>query len=143
MAKPLTREQVKKWNSDCHNGFKFDLQYYAFHDEKTVHLHVPLGGDRYLDAHVMYFPEYITKTSEYGCKYKVATGKEVPNVHLSVFKQETNVAVSHGLGNWIPCGEPQTKKLFSVLQAATEQLTPELLLSMYDEKTAIQSFRVG
>lgn len=48
MAK-ITREQIQKTNDKCMNNWKLDVEYYLFHNEKTLVKHITLDDEHYLE----------------------------------------------------------------------------------------------
>ena len=47
MAK-ITKEQIMKVNSQCHNGWRLDTQYYLFHGEKILFKNIEIDEENYL-----------------------------------------------------------------------------------------------
>ena len=43
MAK-ITKEQIMKVNSKCHNGWQLDTQYYLFHGEKILFKNIDISA---------------------------------------------------------------------------------------------------
>ena len=123
----ITREQIKKWEKDCKNGFEFDLRYWLFHQEKTLEKTIKLDEKTYLKAHLMYYEKYEN--------YKYI-GYYI-NVNISKYYIEGEMAVSHGLGiNYKVNNEIYQKRSFKELQKATEIITDEIIMSIYNQDTA-------
>lgn len=111
----ITREQAARWNAKARNGFTFDVRKYVVWGEKTLHQIIDLGdGDR-MEIRLLYQEEYERKTNEHGCSWNVRTGRFLPHVHLTRWHPTATAWTSHGLGDWIPVGEPQTSKKYDVL----------------------------
>ena len=47
MAK-MTKEQLQKINNSCKNGWGLDIQYFMFHNEKTLIKHITIDDENYL-----------------------------------------------------------------------------------------------
>lgn len=126
----ITREQVEKWNSAMHQGFKLDVQYALIHNEKCPHIYIPVEGheNQVYEVKLMYCDEYEEKTSEWGCKWKVTTGRQIPTAHISKWTKDGDFMTGRGLGHWIPVGEPQNRKTFSVLQKLTKTVNIDELI---------------
>jgi hypothetical protein len=130
MAK-LTREQANTWNKGNANGFSFDPYYYLTHGEKTSKKTIDLGNNHLLVVCLMYRDEYETKSNEYGCKWSVTTGKQIPTAHFADYLDEGAVMVSHGLGYWHTLGAAVDKKNYSALKELSGQLDDETCLAIY------------
>ena len=114
----ITREQFNRWNAKAVNGFAFDLQTYCVWGEKSLCRYIHLDDDHKVELHVEYRDEYETRTSPYGCKYQMPTGRHIPELHVSAWTRSASgsgMFVSHGLGRWFKIGEPQTSKKYDVL----------------------------
>ena len=44
----ITQEQIKTINSKCMNDWRLDVQYYIFHNEKTLIKQIKLDDEHYL-----------------------------------------------------------------------------------------------
>lgn len=53
MAK-ITREQIQKINSKCKNSWELDIQYFIFHNEKTLKKIIKLDEEHYLEFKIDY-----------------------------------------------------------------------------------------
>ena len=53
MAK-ITREQIQKINSKCKNGWELDIQFFIFHNEKTLKKIIELDEEHYLEFKIDY-----------------------------------------------------------------------------------------
>lgn len=78
----LTREQYKKWNSQAQNGFKLDIEYYVSYGEKTLVKYIKQADGTIIQFKLWYIPEYETVTNEYGCRWNVRTGKQIPMLEI-------------------------------------------------------------
>ena len=123
----ITREQIKKWESECKNDFKFDVQYYIFHNEKTLEKIIKLDETNFLKVHLMFYNKYED--------YK-QVGYYI-NVNISKWHNDGSMSVSHGLGiNYKLNNEIYQKRSFKELQKATEMITDEIIMSIYNQDTA-------
>ena len=50
----MTHEQVKNINSKCMNDWRLDVEYYIFHNEKTLVKHIKLDDEHYLEFTLRY-----------------------------------------------------------------------------------------
>lgn len=122
----ITREQIKKWESECKNDFKFDLRYWLYHNEKTLEKTVKLDEKTYLKAHLSFYNKYEN--------YK-QVGYYI-NVNISKWHIEGEMATSHGLGiSYKVNDEIYQKRSFKELQKATEMITSEMIMSIYNQDT--------
>lgn len=129
MAK-LTREQLNKWNAQAKGGFVFDYRYYLIWGEKELIKQIDLDDTRVLQVKICYYPEYETRANDYGCKWNVRTGREVPNVHYQVYHREDNSGFlkGYGMGTYEPIGEPQDKKKYNVLCALSATIDLDAII---------------
>lgn len=111
---------VLKWDAMCKNGFRFDVRYWMIHNEKTVSKIVETD-DGHIQIHLLWMDDYETKTNEYGCSWKVPTGKKIPVANVSFWRPTGSMGVfsSMGIGKWIPIGDPVARKSFKTLIDAT------------------------
>lgn len=130
----LTREQVEKWNAKNGNGFKLDIETAVIRNEKEIRKYIKISDNKLLEAHICYRREMETKTNEYGCKWNVETGRQLPTLHLSVWttREGSEMMSSTGVGDWITVGEPESKKNFSRLQKISCEMTDEKILEYYN-----------
>lgn len=129
MAK-ITKKQVMDANAKLCNGFKVDIYHWAAWGEKQAVKRIPLGGNAFACFTLLYREEYEEKVSPYGCSYNVPTGRQIPCVHIAKEFKDGEFLHSYGLGEWVPVGEPQEKKLFSVLQKLSGTLDEAALLEL-------------
>ena len=78
----ITREQINKTNEKCLNDWKLDVEYYLFHNEKTLIKKIDLDSEHYLEF-----------TLRYNYKNQIS-------LHISKFyhKEGDYFATSQGLG---------------------------------------------
>lgn len=50
----ITKEQVNAINNKCKNYWQLDVQYYVFHNEKTLIKHIELDAENYLEFALRY-----------------------------------------------------------------------------------------
>lgn len=129
MAK-ITRAQFEKWSAQAKNGFQFNLDYFLTHGgEKTLIKQIEVDENRALLFHILFYPEYETKTNECGCKWNVRTGREIPKLHYQIYHHsETGFLVGYGLGAWEVIGEAVEKKSFSLLCKLSASVDTDAIL---------------
>ncbi|MBQ8234893.1 MAG: hypothetical protein IJZ36_04875 [Bacilli bacterium] len=90
----ITQEQIKNINSKCMNDWRLDVEYYVFHNEKTLKKHIKLDDEHYL---------------EFALRYNY---KNQISLHISKFyhKQGDYFASSNGLGKSKILNETQAKR---------------------------------
>lgn len=129
MAK-LTREQYNKWNAQAKNGFQLDLQYYMIWSEKTLIKDVQQEDGSIIRFKLWYMPEYETKTNEWGCKWNVKTGRQIPMMRIEklVPGSTEGVYIVHTVRDDKPMGEPEkTLKYATLCRISGEVNTAEEL----------------
>lgn len=116
MAK-ITREQLNKWNAQAQGGFSFDFRHFCIWHEKRLRKTVEQRDNNVVEFVIDYRAEIEEKTSEYGCKYKIETGRHIPVLRVSVWHPSGNdgVYVSHGMGAQYDIGDAQNKQRYDVL----------------------------
>ena len=116
MAK-ITREQLNRWNGQAKNGFHLDLEYFLNWGEKTLIKDVKQECGGYIRFKLYYMPEYETKTNEYGCKWNVKTGKQIPMLRI----ERLNPLQTEGMyqvltvKDDVQMGEPEKTMKYSTL----------------------------
>lgn len=119
----ITKEQYQKWSAQAHNGFKLDLNFYLTWSEKQLIKDIKTENGDIIRTTIAYFPEYVTKTNEWGCKWNVRTGRHIPQKTV-----DRLVPLKSGCYRVIPInksepiGEPQNTKKYSVLCELTKEL---------------------
>lgn len=78
----ITKEQINNINKQCMNGWELDVEYYLFHNEKTLIKHIQLDNEHYL---------------EFALRYNY---KNQISLHISKFyhKQGEDFASTSGMG---------------------------------------------
>lgn len=131
----LTRDQVKAWNKDSKNGFSFAVQYFLFHNEKTLEKKIDIGNGHFLVCHLMYRGEFKREVNAYRQGFNVPTFRHIPCIHFADYYNSGSVMVSHGLGYWHNLGEAVDKKSYSALQKLSADWTDEKCLGTYTAMT--------
>lgn len=97
----ITNEQISKINNMCSNGWKLDVDYFIFHNEKTLIKQISLDEENYLEF-----------TIRYNYKNQIS-------LHISKFYQEKgkNYASTSGMGKSKVLRETQyrTKRLCNLI----------------------------
>lgn len=107
MAK-ITKQQIENINKKCTNDWRLDVEYYLFHNEKTLIKHIKLDNEHYL---------------EFALRYNY---KNQISLHISKFhhKEGDYFASSQGLGKSKILDETQvTRKNVNNLIEFTNKLT--------------------
>ena len=115
MAK-ITREQLNRWNAQAKNGFRLDLNYFLTWGEKTLIKDIK-QEDGYIRFKLYYMPEYETRTNEYGCKWNVKTGKQIPMLRIERLKplQTEGMYQVLTVKDDVQMGEPEKTMKYSTL----------------------------
>lgn len=116
MAK-ITREQLNRWNAQAKNGFRLDLEYFLNWGEKTLIKDIKQEDAGYIRFKLYYMPEYETKTNEYGCKWNVKTGKQIPTLRIERLKPCKTEGMYQVLTvkDDVQMGEPEKTMKYSTL----------------------------
>ena len=123
MAK-ITREQIKKINSKCQNGWELDIQYFIFHNEKTLKKIIELDAEHYLEFKIDY--NYQNQIVLFINKFYHKLGEDY--------------ATSNGLGKKKILEEtPASRKSINKLIEYTETLTDEQLMQINSETDVIRT----
>ncbi len=120
----ITQEQIKKINSKCMNDWGLDVQYYIFHNEKTLLKQIKLDDEHYL---------------EFALRYNY---KNQISLHISKFyhKQGDYFASSNGLGKRVILDETQvTRKNINNLIEFTNSLTDDECMRINAETPVTKS----
>ena len=90
----ITQEQIKNINNKCMNDWRLDVEYYIFHNEKTLIKNIQLDNEHYLEFKLSY------------------NFKNQISLHISKFyhKQGDYFASSTGLGKSKILNETQAKR---------------------------------
>lgn len=106
----ITKEAIQKINNKCKNDWKLDIQYYLFHNEKTLVKQIQLDDEHYL---------------EFALRYNY---KNQISLHISKFyhKKGDAFATSSGLGKKNILEEtPEVRKNINKLISFTEKLNDD------------------
>lgn len=110
----LTKEQIQKINNQCRNDWKLDIQYYFFHNEKTLITKIELDHENYLQFQLSY--NYNNEIVLHIAKYHHKIGE--------------SFAVTEGLGKTKILSNQQPRKSIHKLIEYTKDLTMEKLQTM-------------
>ncbi len=90
----ITQEQIKSINNKCNNDWRLDVEYYLFHNEKTLIKQIKLDEEHYL---------------EFALRYNY---KNQISLHISKFehKEGEYFSTSQGLGKSMVLDETQAKR---------------------------------
>lgn len=123
MAK-ITREQIENINKKCINNWRLDVQYYLWHNEKTLIKQIRLNEENYLEF-----------TLRYNYKNQVS-------LHISKYHHRKGdyFASSEGLGKSKVLDETQiTRKNINNLITFTENLTDDECMRINAETQVTKS----
>ena len=124
----ITREQVKKINDKCSNGWAFDLWAAGVRGEKQLVLQAQKSET-----------EIVRGTLWWNEVHKdFRTVGKVPQLHLALYhtKPGSDMMTSYGLGKTITLGDMVNRTSMKVLQDLTKKFTKEDLLRLADENNA-------
>ena len=123
MAK-ITREQIQKINSKCKNGWELDIQFFIFHNEKTLKKIIELDEEHYLEFKIDY--NYKNQIVLFINKFYHQLGEDY--------------ATSNGLGKKRILEEtPASRKSINKLIEYTETLADEQLMQINSETDVIRT----
>ena len=123
MAK-VTREQIEKINNKCKNHWELDIQFFIFHNEKTLKKIIELDEEHYLEFKIDY--NYKNQIVLFINKFYHKTGE--------------NFATSNGLGKKKMLEETSaSRKSINKLIEYTEKLTDEQLIQINSETDVIRT----
>ena len=120
----ITKTQLENINNRCRNDWRFDVQYFMYHSEKTLIKQIKLDNENYL---------------EFALRYNY---KNQISLHISKFYHEQGAyfATSHGLGKSKILNEEQaTRKNFNKLIEYTNILTNDELMKINAETQVIKN----
>ena len=121
----ITRNQIIAANEKMGNGFALDVQYYVVWGEKRCVKHINLDEKHVLEAEITYVSEF---------ERFPQSMKEwhVPCIWLQYFtKGDGAFMTSMGMGYKEKLGERREKKMLSVLQKLTHEMTDEKIMEVY------------
>lgn len=114
MAK-ITTKQISSINNKCYNGWKLDVQYYMYHNEKTLIKDIELDEEHYLQFAIRY------------------NWKNQISLHISKFfhKKDEAFASTSGMGkrkilNSISAQRKDVKKLIEFTKTLTDDKLMEI-----------------
>lgn len=111
----ITHDQIVKINKNCDNDWHLDVQYYLYHNEKTLIKQIDLDETHYLEFRLYY------------------NNQNQVSLHISKYYhgEGDNFASSHGLGkNAIIEEIPTKRKMINNLIEYTSTLSNEELLKI-------------
>ena len=111
----ITKKEIDAINNKCNNGWMLDVQYYAYHNEKTLIKQIPIDNEYYLEFRLCY------------------SNKKQILVHISKFHKRPNeqCAVTTGLGKNAIIDETEYKrKNINNLLALTNRLNNPNLIEL-------------
>lgn len=120
----ITREQIQKINNKCSNDWRLDVEYYLFHNEKTLIKHITLDDEHYLEFRL-----------DFNWKNQVT-------LHISKYhhKVDDYFATSEGLGKSRLLNETQaTRKSINNLIDITKNLNGEECMKINTETKVTKS----
>ena len=123
MAK-ITKQQIENINKKCMNDWRLDVEYYLFHNEKTLIKHIKLDNEHYL---------------EFALRYNY---KNQISLHISKFhhRQGDYFASSEGLGKSKIVDETHaTRKNINTLIEFTNRLTDDECMRINAETQVTKS----
>lgn len=122
MAK-ITKQEIEKINNKCSNDWRLDVQYYLFHNEKTLIKHIKLDDEQYLEFKLHY-------------NYKNQIALRISKYH---HKEDDYFATSEGLGKSKILDETQAKrKNINNLIDITKNLNDEECMKINTETKVIK-----
>ena len=119
----ITKQEINNINGKCNNGWMLDVQYYMFHNERTLIKQIPIDDEYYLEFRLCY------------------SNKKQILVHISKFHKKPNeqCAVTTGLGKNAIIDETEYKrKNINNLLAFTNKLNNFKLMDL-NKNTKISS----
>lgn len=123
----ITNELINDINSKCKNGWKLDVDYYLFHNEKTLIKRIKLDDEHYL---------------EFALRYNY---KNQISLHISKFYQEKgkSYASTSGMGKSKILDEmPYKRKAVNNLIGSTKSLNDEKLLEINENAQVSNSYEL-
>lgn len=111
----ITKQEINAINGKCSNGWLLDVQYYMFHNERTLIKQIPIDDEHYLEFRLCY------------------SNKKQILVHISKFHKRPNeqCAVTTGLGKNAIIDETEYKrKNISNLLVLTNRLNNFKLMEL-------------
>ena len=124
----ITREQVKKINDKCSNGWAFDIWAAGVRGEKQLVLQVEKS-----DTEIVRGTLWWNEVHE-----NFRTVGKVPQLHLALYhtKPGSDMMTSYGIGKTITLGDKVNRASMKVLQDLTKKFTKDDLLRLAEEHNA-------
>lgn len=124
----ITREQVKKINDKCSNGWAFDLWSAGVRGEKQLVLQAEKS-----DTEIVRGTLWWNEVHE-----NFRTVGKVPQLHLALYhtKPGSDMMTSYGIGKTITLGDKVNRASMKVLQDLTKKFTKDDLLRLAEEHNA-------
>lgn len=120
----IKKEEIQKINSKCKNDFRLDVEYYLFHNEKTLIKNITIDNEHYLQFRL-----------SYNWKNQIV-------LHISKYhhKKDDYFATSNGLGKSkiLDFTEVKRKNVNSLIEF-THNLTDDELMKINSETDVIKS----
>lgn len=124
----ITREQVKKINDKCSNGWAFDIWAAGVRGEKQLVLQAEKS-----DTEIVRGTLWWNEVHE-----NFRTVGKVPQLHLALYhtKPGSDMMTSYGIGKTITLGDKVNRASMKVLQDLTKLFTKDDLLRLAEEHNA-------
>lgn len=124
----VTREQVKKINDKCSNGWAFDIWAAGVRGEKQLVLQAEKS-----DTEIVRGTLWWNEVHE-----NFRTVGKVPQLHLALYhtKPGSDMMTSYGIGKTITLGDKVNRASMKVLQDLTKKFTKDDLLRLAEEHNA-------
>lgn len=124
----ITREQVKKINDKCSNGWAFDLWAAGVRGEKQLVLQAEKS-----DTEIVRGTLWWNEVHE-----NFRTVGKVPQLHLALYhtRPGSDMMTSYGIGKTITLGDKVNRASMKVLQDLTKLFTKDDLLRLAEEHNA-------
>lgn len=124
----ITREQVKKINDKCSNGWAFDIWAAGVRGEKQLVLQAEKS-----DTEIVRGTLWWNEVHE-----NFRTVGKVPQLHLALYhtKPGSDMMTSYGIGKTITLGDKVNRASMKVLQDLTKMFTKDDLLRLAEEHNA-------
>lgn len=126
----IKRSQVIAANEKMGNGFVMDVERYVVWGEKQCVKHIDLDEKHVLQVEITFTTEYEKQENSFQRKEW-----HVPSIWLQYFTKSdtTSFMTSCGMGYKMPLGNRMGKKMFSVLQKLTHEMTDEKIMEIYGQ----------
>jgi len=131
----LTKKQYDSRQAAAPEGWKYDAHDFVMFGENKLGKIIPTDETHYIRASVHYTDEYETRTNDYGCKWRVATGRSIPALHLSYWTRlESGMSSSQGLGITKESeGMEQDRKIYKALCKFAATITDDDIMALVNE----------